>query len=144
MKKRIFTVAAFEMALFFWILESVLHYYVFEEPKFELIPSGDNELWMRVVIVFLIMLLGVFADGFISRVEQEQKKVARMYNSMLHTSRHILSNLLNQMQLFKIEALKTKDFDRDVIAYYDNAMKDASDLLETLSKVGDVTEDIEV
>lgn len=135
MKNRIFTIAAFEMALFFWIIESVIHYFVFEEQHFELIPSEMNELWMRIVIVFLIMLLGVFADSFISRIVHKQMEVARVYNSLLQASSHTLENLLKQMHLFKIEAESSADFNRDVIKYYDNSIQQASDLVVKLSNV---------
>jgi site-specific DNA-adenine methylase len=54
---------------------------------------------------------------------------------MIYASRGILNNLLNQMQLFKLEALKSNDFDRDVINLYDNAIKEASELIDTLTRV---------
>jgi len=135
MKNKIFTIAAFEMALFFWILESVIHYFIFEEQNFEIIPSEMNELWMRIVIVFLIMLLGIFADSFINRILHKQMEVARVYNSLIQASSHTLDNLLNQMQLFKMEAETSKDFNRDVIKYYDNSIKQASELIVRLSNV---------
>lgn len=135
MKNKIFTIAAFEMAIFFWILESAIHYFGFEEQRFELIPGEINELWMRLVIVFLIMMLGVFADSFISRILHKQMEVARVYNSLIQASSHTLDNLLNQMRLFKLEAEASKDFNRDVIKYYDNSIKQASDLIERLSSV---------
>ena len=141
MKKKIFTIAAFQMSLFFWVIESAIHYFVFNESAFEIIPSELNELWMRIVIVFLIMVLGIFADAFIVRIERRQLQVAHTYSSMIHTSRHILVNIVNQMQLFKLEAQKSRDFNQDVIKYYDSAIKEASDLVETLSKVSDVTEE---
>ena len=135
MKDKIFTIAAFEMALFFWIIESVIHYFVFEETHFELIPSEMNELWMRIVIVFLIMLLGVFADAFIRRIIHKQMEVARVYNSLLQASSHTLENLLKQMHLFKVEAEASKDFNPDVIKYYDSSIQQASDLIVKLSNV---------
>ena len=56
------------------------------------------------------------------------------------SSRNI-SNLLNQMQLFKIEALKSDDFDRDVINLYDNAIKETSELIDTLTRVEALSEE---
>ena len=87
----------------------------------------------------MVVFFGIFADLSIDRVVRKQLEVARTYNSMLHTSQHILANLLNQMQLFRYEALKSKDFDREIIEFYDNAIEETSDLIDTLSKVGDVT-----
>lgn len=135
MNNKIFTIAGFILALIFWLFESLVHYLIFEESQFEFFPGELNELWMRIVIVLLIMVFGIFADFFIDRTLHKQLEVARTYSSMLYASRHILNNLLNQMQLFKLEALKTKDFDREIINLYDNSIKEASDLIDTLSKI---------
>ena len=143
MKNKIFTIAAFQMALVFWVLESVIHYFVFEEPTFEFIPSEMNELWMRIVIVFLIMLLGVFADVFVSRIVHNQMKVARVYNSLIQASNQTLDNLLDQMRLFKIEAQKSNDFDQNIIATYDNAISHATELIERLSNIDQALEGLE-
>jgi uncharacterized protein YneF (UPF0154 family) len=134
-KNKTFTVAAFEMALFFWVLESAIHYFVFEEENFEFIPSEMNELWMRVVIVFLIMLLGVFADAFIARITQKQMEVAHAYNALIQAGNETMDNLLQQMHLFKSEAQRSCDFNKDVLKYYDGAIQQASDLVERFENV---------
>ena len=135
LKKKKFTIAAFEMALFFWVLESAIHYFVFEESHFEFIPSETNELWMRVVIVFLIMILGVFADAFIERIRQRQMEVAHAYNALIQAGNETLDNLVDQMHLFKSEAQRSCDFDKEVLKYYDNAIAQASDLVERFANV---------
>ena len=140
MTKKIYTFASVVMALIFWFFESAMHYYVHEEPKFEVIPSESNELWMRIVIVLLIILFGILSDAFTNKIMHKQLEVARSYNSMLHVSQHIINNLLNQMQLFKMEALKNEGFDQDILNLYDNAINEASDLVTTLSKVEDISE----
>lgn len=135
MKNKTFTIAAFQMALFFWVLESVLHYFVFEEPRFELIPSEPNELWMRIVIVFLVMVLGVFADAFIARIEHRQIEVAHAYNALIQAGNETLENLLQQMHLFKSEAQRSCDFDKNVLGYYDNAINQATELVDRLANL---------
>ena len=135
MNNKIFTIAGIVLASIFWLFESSVHYLIFEESQFEIIPGELNELWMRIVIVLLIMIFGIVADFFIDRIVHKQLEVAHTYSSMIYASRHILNNLLNQMQLFKLEALKTKDFDRDIIKLYDNSIIEASDLIDTLSRV---------
>ena len=147
MKQKMFTIAAFLMALVFWFFDSSIHHFLYKEPEFHLIPDDFNELWMRIIIVSLIMLFGIFADYFTNKImfKKKQLEVVYVYSSMIYASHHILNNLLSQMQLFKLEALKSKDFDRDVIDLYDNAIKEASNLIDTLSKVKDVsTEDVRV
>ena len=135
LNKKTFTVAAFEMALFFWVLESAIHYFVFEEAHFEFIPSEMNELWMRVVIVFLIMLLGVFADALIARIMQKQMEVAHAYNALIQAGNETMDNLLQQMHLFKSEAQRSCDFDKDVLKYYDGAIRQATDLVDRFANV---------
>jgi membrane-associated HD superfamily phosphohydrolase len=143
MKKKMFTIAAFLTALVFWFFDSFIHHFLYKEPEFHIIPDDFNELWMRAVIVILIMLFGIFSDYFINRImfKEKQLEVVYVYSAMIYASHHILNNLLNQMRLFKMEAQRSKDFDRDVIALYDNAIKEASDLMDTLTKVKDASEE---
>jgi len=142
MKKKILTIAAFLIACVFWFFDSSVHYFLYGEADFEFVPSDFNELWMRTVIVLLIIFFGIFADHFTNNIvmREKQLEVARIYNGMIHASLHILVNLLNQMQLFKLEALKSKDFDPEVIKFYDSAIDEASNLVETLSRLQEVTE----
>ena len=142
MKYRLFTLAGFSISLIFWFFDSFVHHYLYGEPEFEIIPNEFNELWMRSTIVVLIAFFGMFADFFIKNivVRDKQLEVARTYNGMIDASLHILVNLLNQMQLFKVEAQKSKDFDREVIKYYDNAIEEASLLIDKLSVLHDITE----
>ena len=142
MKNKMLTIAAGLLATGFWFFDSIVHYFIYAEPSFEFIPSDFNELWMRVVIVLLIFLLGIFGDYFTYSIliRDKQLEVARTYNGMIQASLHILVNLLNQMHLFKLEAQKRKDFDREVIKLYDNAIDEASNLVDTLSRLHDVTE----
>ena len=146
MKKKTFTVAACVIATAYWIFESSMHYYLFGEPQFVLIPSDFNEIWMRFVIVMIIVLFGIFADSFINNItktvafKEKQLEIARVYNGMIIASLHVVSNLLNQMELFKLEALKSKDFDRDIIRLYDNAINEASNLIDTLSRLEEATQ----
>ena len=138
MKIGAFTVAGFILAIIFWLFESLVHYLIFEESQFEFIPGELNELWMRIIIVLLIFFYGLFVDFFIDRIVHKQLEVARTYTAMISASRHILNNLVNQMHLFKVEAIKSKDFDRDIIKYYDNSINEASSLIDTLSKIEEV------
>ncbi|MDX1696758.1 MAG: hypothetical protein R3308_00640 [Thiohalobacterales bacterium] len=111
--KYLFTAISFSIALIFWFSDSLIHYFGYAEETFELIPSNFNELWMRCVIVLLIVAFGVFADY---RTRHEK---ADVYMAMLSATNHILRNHLQNMLLFRGEAVKSKDFDQDIINEYD-------------------------
>lgn len=141
MKRRIFTIVCLVISFTFWFSDSLLHFYIYGEPKFEIIPNDTNELWMRSVIVVLLIVFGVLSDSYSRRLvfEEKQSEAINIYNSMLTASHHILNNLLNQMQIVKLEALKSKEFNQDVIREYDIAFNDAVELIDKLSSVEKIT-----
>ena len=143
MYTRKFTIAAVVFALMFWFFDASIHYFVYGEARFELIPSDFNELWMRAAIVILLVFFGIYADATTRNliIREKQLEAYRIHASMVHASRHILNNLLNQMQIIKIEALKSKDFDRDILKYYDDMFTEAQDLIQRLSEVENITDE---
>ena len=142
-KKRLFSIAAFAIVILFWFSDALIHHFVYGEPRFEFIPSDFNELWIRAVIVILVLAFGIYADSFSRKLIIAQKKAeaARIYRSMIFATHHILNNLLNQMQLIRLEALKSRDFDRDIIRLYDNAIDEAVNLIKKLSHLENITEE---
>lgn len=143
MKKNTFALIGLGVAVLFWLFDSYVHYVVYGEAEFEFIPADLNELWMRIMISVLIVLFGLFADYFTKKliIKERELKAAHVYNSMVYATHHILNNLLNQMQLVKYEAQKSKDFDQDIIKHYDKCINEAKDLIEKLSSVEEITGD---
>lgn len=143
MKNYMFTIIGLAVALIFWFFDSAVHYYVYGEPYFEIIPEDFNELWMRTVIILLLMTFGIFVDYFLKKlvIKEKELQAARIYNSMIYATHHILNNLLNQMQLVKLEAQQSKDFNQDMIKYYDNSIHEATDLIKKLSSVQQITDE---
>lgn len=143
MAKRRYTIIAFIIAFVFWFIDASIHYYVYDEPQYEIIPGEFDELWMRVIIILLVIFFGIYADSSIRKllIKEKQLEAVRIYNSMIYATQHILNNLLNQMQLFKMEALKSNDFDREIIKLYDNTIDEATDLIQRLSQVASITDE---
>jgi len=143
MRARKYTVITIILALVFWFVDAAIHYFVYKEPRFEFIPNDFNELWMRSVIILLIILFGIYADYSTKKLlaKEKQLEATRIYNSMTYASQHILNNMLNQMLLFKIEALKSKDFDKEIINIYDDTIAETRDLLKRLSQVEHITDE---
>ncbi len=70
----------------------------------------------------------------------EQKALAEhekqeIYLSMTNAAQHVLNNLLNQLQLFKMAADDSRDFDRSILVLYDDVTNEASDLIGRLSSI---------
>lgn len=143
MKRYAFTLTALAIALVFWFFDASVHYLFYDETEFEFIPSDFNELWMRVVIETLIIVFGLFSDYYSNRLvkQQQQLEAVKIYDSMLRASHHILNNLLNQMQLIRMEASRCQDFDSKVLKHYDNAIDEASNLIQRLSAIEKITDE---
>lgn len=67
---------AIPLAISYWFLDSFIHYFWYDELKFEIIPTDGNDLWMRITIGALLVSFGFFAD-FTSRrlIEKNNRKV---------------------------------------------------------------------
>lgn len=73
-KKHKFSFIGLSIAALFWFIDSCIHYYLYGEPGFEIIPSDLNELWMRSAIIFLIVGFGIYVDITFNRVHELQNK----------------------------------------------------------------------
>ena len=127
--KRLFTTISISIALLFWFFDSIVHYFVFSETAFEVLPSDLNELWTRCVIVVLIVAFGVFADR---RIGFEKVDV---YRAMLGATNHILRNHLQSMLLFRDEAENCKDYDKYVLELYDQVVDETVEQIRNLDNI---------
>lgn len=109
--------------LFFWISDSVIHYFIYNEIKFELIPSDLNELWMRCIIFVLLICFALFADSHTRKIAEKEQEKMDVYISMLNANQHILNNFLQAMMMFRNAADKSEDIDDKITELYDKAIK---------------------
>ncbi len=96
---------------------------------------------MRIALVFIVIAFGVFADFHSNQnlMKEKQLEALNIYRSTLFGTHQIVNDLLQQMQIIKEEALKSNDFDKEFIEFLDRSINDASELLEKLSNVDDIT-----
>lgn len=76
--------------------------------------------------------------GIRSKVEEEKKKI---YMATIHGAHHIINNLLNQLQMVKIEADSHSEFDSNTREIIDAITNEASALMDDLSKVRNMDEE---
>ncbi|MBI1910537.1 MAG: PAS domain S-box protein [Deltaproteobacteria bacterium] len=57
------------LSLFFWLLEAVIHTYVFKTAEFinQIIPSDTNEFWMRILVSAILISFSVYARSILKK-----------------------------------------------------------------------------
>ena len=122
-KNNFFLKTSFFFIVAFWLIDSVIHFFVYNEVQFELIPSETNELWMRCIIVFLLVTFSIFADSQMKKTAKKEQEKKEIYISMLNANQHILNNFLQAMMLFRAAADKSDDIDEEIITLYDQTIE---------------------
>jgi len=95
--------AGASLGLVFWFLETAVHAYIFRLGSFleEALASESNELWMRSLVIFLMILFGIFAQHMINQrrraeealgvTEKELRILAKQLLTVLEDERASLS-----------------------------------------------------
>jgi hypothetical protein len=143
MKKTNYKLISTVIALMFWLADSAVHKFVYNEATFDLFPSDLHELWMRSTIFILISLLGFLVDYHSQKMLEQTKELEMIqtYKATLRASHQVLNNLLNQMEYFKIEAKNCNDFNKETLEFLDQSSNKAIELIHKLSVVNETNED---
>jgi hypothetical protein len=145
MRERRFTIYGICLALLYWVAESVVHRYIYAEDFFELMPSDLNELWMRVLIIFLLVGFGVFADNRAATIRNKEREKREVFLATVRSTQHILNNLLNQLQLAFFELDERHELESDTRKLLKRSIKEGKEQVERLSAVTEMrSESIEV
>jgi hypothetical protein len=134
-KKHFFLKFSISLALAYWFFDSAVHYLGYGEFEFEFIPSDFNEFWMRTVIFILLLAFGAFADYHTNKIIKKDAEKHDVYMAMLGVTRHILSNFLNKIVLFRSETEDNKAFDIDVLKIFDQVMDDTITQIKNLEGI---------
>ena len=134
-----FTICSFVIANIYWLIDSALHKFVYGEQEFEFVPTDIDELWMRMVIIMSFIGFGVYVDYHMKLLHAKEKEKREIYLATAGSAQHIINNLLNQMQLFKMEAEANTELNEGVVALYDNAINEGKFLVKKLSSIDVLT-----
>jgi len=88
---------------------------------------------LGLMLVLMYLLINVY------RVSEKEKHT--VFSATVSMTQHILNNLLNQMQLFQLEAEQTKGFDSKVKLLIGDSIKEGEQLVNKLSSVKELNED---
>ena len=91
------------------------------------------------MIVVLLVIFGRYVDQNTSRLKQKEEEKRVIFNATVTSTQHILNNILNQMQYYKILAEQANAFDDEVSQSYEETIKEGKELVEKLSSVDILT-----
>ena len=95
----------------------------------------------ELIIPFFIFFMFAFVDGFKrNRLNKVNREKLKIYTAMMSSTQHILNNFLNQMQLFKLTAEDTPNFDSEVLGLYDEIIDEAKMQITALGNVNHINE----
>ncbi|MBX3009682.1 MAG: hypothetical protein KF816_16785 [Melioribacteraceae bacterium] len=95
--------------------------------------------WFYIIITsFLLFFMMRF--NYEKKLSQEKEKIDLFYSTM-RAVHHILNNFLNKMQFFKYAAEESGNFKEEVLAEYDRVIQEASQEIQKLSAINNITKD---
>ncbi len=141
MERHRFKIVSLAITAAYWLVESVLHRLFFGETSFEIIPSEPNELWMRAIIASTVVAFGGYVDMHVRSLREKEREKEEVYHGMLKSANHIINNFLNQMQVVKMEAERSEDFDQEILEIYDAILEEAAGLVKKLETVPRLSEE---
>lgn len=119
--------ALFDLDLF---EKSLAFFHSFE--RFEI-----DELVIPCFILLLFLCLDIRRRQRLDHVEREKGKI---YKAMLFSTEHILNNFLNEMQVFKMTAEDTENFDPEILNLYDDVIHESSTQIDALANITHINE----
>ena len=120
-------------AALLWFGESLFHYLVFDPGHpFEIIPSDNNELWMRLLICLILVIFG----GYIQRQSTKKRDIEaeklRTLKATMHTVEDRVGNNLLSIKYLLIDAENNQfinlQLSNDILKLIDSTMSELREI----------------
>ena len=141
MKDHKFTIIITFVAAVYWVLESLIHRFAFlDSYRAAFLPTDGNELWMRLSIVVLIIVFGIYADIQIGKLLAKKRETQDVFIATVSSTQHILNNLLNQMQLALFDSDGNASMDDETRMKIKQALVEGKEQVTRLSSITEIDE----
>ncbi len=114
-------------SILLWISESLFHYLVFDlGHPFEIIPSDQNELWMRLVICGTIIIFGGYIQSQTIKKRALEEEKLRTLKATMHTVEDSVGNALLSIKYLLLYAEINQNINlqtsKDILQLIDGTM----------------------
>lgn len=96
-----------------------------------------DELLISLFVFLCFFTADIIKRNWHQKTELEKLKI---FKAMIASTHHILNNFLNQMQLFRLTAQETPNFDKRTLLLYDEVIEKAQNQIQTLSDITEISE----
>ena len=141
MKDRHLTILFTILAVLWWPFESFIHYYIFHESSFDLLPTDTNELWMRSLVFVMLVCLGVYADRQTGKIVAKEQQKRDIYLATVSSTQHILNNLINQLQICLYPKDENHGIDEETAKLLRQSLQESRDQVVRLSSISELDDD---
>ncbi|MGD2117527.1 MAG: hypothetical protein PVG66_04150 [Chromatiales bacterium] len=142
MKNFKWTIVGVASAIFLYLITVAFDLELYENLVLLLEDLEHYEIDELILPLVALVAFAVYDMHRRNKAQKLETEKAKIYKAMLASTHHILNNFLNQMQLFKITAQKTPDFDPRILSMYDEIIRGASSQIQALSSITHIDEKI--
>jgi hypothetical protein len=139
MRNRKFTIIIIFVIAVYWMFESLIHHLVFlDSYRAAFLPTDDNELWMRLGVVVLIFVFGIYAEIQTGKLLAKEREKQDVFIATVSSAQHILNNLLNQMQIVLYGSDGDAPLDDATRKMFKRALVEGKEQIDRLSSVTEI------
>lgn len=135
--------AGVALALAFWLIETFLHYWIFDSgAALEWWPHDKNELWMRCLIFILLVTFSFYAQYVASKkIKIEQEKFST-FKATMNTVMDIEGNFLNNLSLYTLEIEDSHTLSKQSMQEIQDLIRNTHQRLNVLATAREIEEEI--
>jgi signal transduction histidine kinase len=105
------------LAAFYWLLESGIHTLFFNSGSFidQILPSSANELWMRLMVCFILIWFSIYAQIIVKQLRQAKVKLQQSHDELEFRVTERTSELAKTNEKLQVEIAERKKAEEKLI-----------------------------
>jgi signal transduction histidine kinase len=140
LKQYKYTLGGLIFSLIILLFGRAVHFFAEEAAPVHALPQSPHDRIMFLLVFFLLVLLGYFADRSTRNLIAHEEEKLRIFTSAVSASQHILNNFLNNMLYFQQQARESRALDEKTLELLVTVIHDAAGQLKKLGEISEISE----